>query len=57
MKKVNTSNLTFEDRASYEIETFFKFNLPLLGDIFTFRVTGKTIDINWPDDDIHYSVD
>ena len=57
VKKVNTSNLTFEDRASYEIETFFKFNLPLLGDIFTFRVTGKTIDINWPDDDIHYSVD
>ncbi|MCI8575790.1 MAG: hypothetical protein HFI09_04905 [Bacilli bacterium] len=57
VKKVNTSNTTFPDRASYEIETFFKFNLPLLGEIFTFRVTGETIDINWPDDDVTYTVD
>ena len=57
IKKINTSNMTFPDRASYEIETFFKFNLPLLGDIFTFRVTGEKIDINGPDDDITYAVD
>lgn len=57
IRKVKTSNITFPDRASYEIETFFKFNLPILGDIFTFRVTGETIDINWPDDDMNYSID
>ena len=52
IRRVNTSTQTFPNRASYELETFFKFNLPLLGDIFTFRVTGETIDINWPSDDI-----
>lgn len=57
VRKVNTSNQTFPNRSSYELETFFKFNLPIFGDIFTFRVTGETIDINWPNDDIMNAVD
>lgn len=52
IQRIDTSTQTFPNRASYELETFFKFNLPLLGDIFTFHVTGETIDINWPSDDI-----
>lgn len=52
VRRVGTSTQTFPDRVNYELELFFRFNLPLLGDIFTFRVTGETIDINWPNDDI-----
>lgn len=52
IRRTGTSTETFPDRVSYELEAFFKFNLPLLGDIFTFRVIGETIDINWPNDDI-----
>lgn len=52
VRKVNSSTATLHDRASYDIVTFFKFNLPFLGDLFTFRVNGNTIDINYPHDDI-----
>ena len=52
IRRMSTSTQTFPNRVSYGLEAFFKFNLPLLGDIFTFRVTGETIDINWPNDDI-----
>lgn len=52
IKKTNTSSGTYDDRASYEIVTFFRFNLPFIGDLFTFRVNGSTIDINFPNDDI-----
>lgn len=52
VKKTKSSTATFENRATYEVVTFFKFNLPFIGDLFTFRVTGNTIDINFPNDDI-----
>lgn len=56
VKKVGTSDSTYPDRVMYEIETFFKFNLPFLGDLFTFHVTGETIDISWPEDDIPLNI-
>lgn len=52
VRKVNASDPTFITRANYEVVTFFQFNLPVIGDFFTFRVNGKTIDINKPTDDI-----
>lgn len=52
VKRNDTSSDTHNDRANYEIITFFQFNLPFVGDLFTFRVNGTTIDINFPNDDI-----
>lgn len=40
----NTSRL-LKSKVFYQIKTFFKFNLPLLGDIYTFTVDGTTNDI------------
>lgn len=52
VKKTNARSNTFNERANYEIVTFFKFNLPFLGDLFTFQVNGNTIDIAKSRDEI-----
>lgn len=39
-----------EAKYYYEIEVFFGFNLPVLGDIYTFRVGGETGPIYYPND-------
>ena len=52
VKKINTSDSSFRNRARYEIDTFFQFNLPIIGNLFTFHVSGSTIDINFPKDDV-----
>lgn len=39
-----------EDKYYYEITVFFGFNLPVLGDIYTFRVGGETGPIYYPND-------
>jgi len=57
VKKKDSSSATYPDRATFTIDTFFKFNLPFLGDLFTFRVSGTTIDINWPNDDVPFIVE
>lgn len=38
--KINDNNSIF-----YNIKLFYKFNLPFLGEIFTFNITGQTKDI------------
>lgn len=38
----------------YEIRVFFKLELPVLGDIFTFRIEGTTNDIYQSDDNLSY---
>ena len=37
-----------EDKYYYTITIFFGFNLPVFGDIYTFRVSGETGEINYP---------
>ena len=49
-EKKATSN--FPNRSRYQVRIFFKFNLPVLGDIFTFTVNGTTNDINIPSDNL-----
>ena len=45
----NKSNQTnFPNAAFYDVELFFKFNLPVVGDIYTFHVDGQTKDISYP---------
>lgn len=37
-------------KAYYKVNLFLKFNLPVLGDIFTFEVNGTTGDVAFPAD-------
>lgn len=39
-------------KAYYKVNLFLKFNLPVLGDIFTFEVNGTTGDVAFPADDL-----
>lgn len=39
-----------ETKYYYTIEVFFGFNLPVLGDLYTFRVSGETNAIYYPND-------
>lgn len=50
IKKVKSIAINFPNRAYYEVILFFKFNLPVVGDIFTFEVEGQTKDIEYPID-------
>lgn len=35
------------DKIYYDIKLFFKFNLPFVGDLFTFKITGETKEIKY----------
>ncbi len=52
ISKINTKANNLPNRSKYEIKIFFKFNLPVLGDVFTFTASGTTIDINYPSDNL-----
>lgn len=54
VSRISTKTTTFPDRSKYGLKIFFKFNLPVLGDLFTFTVRGTTIDINNPADRLEY---
>lgn len=40
------------DAAYYDVVVFYKFNLPVIGDILTFEIDGKTSKISFPQDSI-----
>ena len=42
---------TEPDKAYYEIQLFFEFNLPVVGELFTFSVRGTTTVVQAPADD------
>lgn len=48
--KVRSSATNFKNRAYYKVKLFFKFNLPVMGDIFTFKIDGQTKDVIYPAD-------
>lgn len=52
VSKVGSSTTNFKYRAYYKVKLFFKFNLPVVGDIFTFDINGQTKDIIYPADNI-----
>ncbi len=46
-----TSNAVNSSKTiKYELRLFYKFNLPFIGDIFTFDITGETKDIKYYSD-------
>lgn len=52
VRKINREKSSMPNRAKYQIRLFLRFNLPVIGEIFTFSVEGTTIDINNSIDDI-----
>ena len=48
VEEVSTKGASTPNRARYKIKIFFKFSLPILGDLFTFNIDGTTIDITNP---------
>ncbi len=50
----NASNLP--NRSKYSVTLFYKFNLPVIGELMTFEVFGETIDINYPADTLRNKI-
>ena len=50
VKKANTAS-TAVDRTYYSVQVFFRLDLPIFGEIFTFRVSGETMSIYFPNED------
>ncbi len=48
VEEVSTKGASTPNRARYKIKIFFKFSLPILGDLVTFNIDGTTIDITNP---------
>ena len=46
--KIESKATNFKYKAYYEIELFFKFNLPIIGSINTFSADGQTKDVIYP---------
>ncbi len=44
------------NRSKYQVKFFFKFNLPIIGNLLTYRATGETIDINNPTDQLQQKI-
>lgn len=53
--KIKSVAPNFPKRAFYEVKLFFKFNLPVIGEIGTFSVKGQSKDVVYPlDKSINY---
>ena len=50
VKKNNVTTDTALEKSYYSVEVFFRLDLPILGEIFTFKVTGETMSIYFADD-------
>jgi len=50
--KRNKVDDTSMDKTYYSVEVFFRLDLPVIGEIFTFSVTGETMSIYFANNDI-----
>lgn len=48
--KIDSKSINFQNRAYYKAKLFFKFNLPVVGNIFNFEIDGQTKDVLYPAD-------
>ena len=55
IKKTCIEDTNFK-KAYYKVTVFFKFDLPFLGDLFTFKVQGETQSISFPQDDVECDI-
>lgn len=51
VKKVSGYHPVDRQVAYYKVQLFFQFDLPFLGRLATFDITGQTTDIQYPQDD------
>lgn len=52
VSKINSPSSNHEGKVYYKVNIFFYFNLPVLGDIFTFDISGSTGDVINPADNL-----
>lgn len=52
IRKINAPSSNNTGKVFYKVNIFFYFNLPVLGDIFTFDINGATGDIINPADNL-----
>lgn len=52
IQKVKSPSSNNQSKVYYEVNIFFYFNLPVIGDIFKFTINGTTNDINIPADNL-----
>ena len=45
IKPIPTTSMAKQDQYRFNIRIFFKFSLPIIGDLMTFSIDGTTIDI------------
>ncbi len=45
IQKVKSPSNNNDEKSYYKVEIFFYFNLPVIGDLFKFRINGTTNDI------------
>ena len=50
--KIKSSSSNTKDKVYYKVTLFLNFNLPVVGDLFTFDVNGTTGDVVYPQDSI-----
>lgn len=50
--KKENMGANYANASYYDVRIFYKFNLPVLGDIFTFNIDGRTSQISFPQDEI-----
>lgn len=56
VSRVSTRTSSIPNRSKYQVRFFYKFNLPVIGDLLTFEIFGETIDINYPADNLQYKI-
>lgn len=55
IKKIAAPSSNHEGKVYYKVNIFFQFNLPVLGDLFTFGINGSTGDVVNPADNLCFS--
>lgn len=50
--KINSGDPVFGSKSFYRVKLFYKFDLPVIGDIINFEVSGETNDVAIPADSI-----
>ena len=54
--KVSTYHEVYKSRAYYRVQLFFRFDLPVLGDIYAFNIDGQTSEIDSTYDQDNFAV-
>ncbi len=52
VRKVDSNDNKNPNKVFYEVRVFFKFDLPVFGNLHTFSIEGETVDIDFPADNL-----